>query len=227
MAKRICTVDDCDRPAIARGWCTRHYQLWQRSGTPLGVGTPKGAAKQWLDNIAADTERTGCRDWPFALTTDGRPILRIAGRTRSASQVVLELVGHSRPQPPGNNALHSCDRSICVAPWHLRWGTPRDNVVDRDTRGRGRWAVGDSNGNAKLTAEDVAAIRARHGGGHGGTTRALAAEYGVTMATIQLIGRGATWKHQLGAESGISHRPRSANTNPRITMTATAADSQA
>lgn len=36
-ATRTCAVDDCDRPAHARGWCTRHYQVWKRNGDPTLV----------------------------------------------------------------------------------------------------------------------------------------------------------------------------------------------
>lgn len=33
---KTCTIEDCDRPAIARGWCGRHYDTWRRTGDPEG-----------------------------------------------------------------------------------------------------------------------------------------------------------------------------------------------
>ena len=33
-----CTVADCGRPVLARGWCRMHYQRWQRHGTPTAPG---------------------------------------------------------------------------------------------------------------------------------------------------------------------------------------------
>lgn len=32
MAKRICSVEGCDRSSLARGWCKMHYERWQRRG---------------------------------------------------------------------------------------------------------------------------------------------------------------------------------------------------
>ena len=29
-----CAVDDCDRPVLARGWCSKHYQKWRTYGDP-------------------------------------------------------------------------------------------------------------------------------------------------------------------------------------------------
>lgn len=39
MAERICSIDECDRPVLVevRGWCSLHYQRWQRHGDPLVI----------------------------------------------------------------------------------------------------------------------------------------------------------------------------------------------
>lgn len=29
-----CTIEGCDRPVIAKGWCSGHYHRWQRYGDP-------------------------------------------------------------------------------------------------------------------------------------------------------------------------------------------------
>lgn len=33
MAKRTCSVEGCDKPVEARGWCKAHYNRWRRNGT--------------------------------------------------------------------------------------------------------------------------------------------------------------------------------------------------
>lgn len=30
-----CTIDDCEKPEAARGWCDNHYKLWKKHGDPL------------------------------------------------------------------------------------------------------------------------------------------------------------------------------------------------
>lgn len=30
-----CSVLACDKPLLARGYCSKHYQRWQRNGDPL------------------------------------------------------------------------------------------------------------------------------------------------------------------------------------------------
>lgn len=38
MAKATCSIDGCEKPAWARGWCPAHLRRWQRHGDPLGGG---------------------------------------------------------------------------------------------------------------------------------------------------------------------------------------------
>lgn len=33
----ICSVEDCQLPSEAKGWCKNHYNRWYRTGDPLGV----------------------------------------------------------------------------------------------------------------------------------------------------------------------------------------------
>lgn len=35
-----CAVDDCDRNAVTRGWCHKHYQRWRKHGDPTIVARP-------------------------------------------------------------------------------------------------------------------------------------------------------------------------------------------
>lgn len=35
----LCSVEECDRPVVARGWCRKHYRAWTYYRDPLGTGT--------------------------------------------------------------------------------------------------------------------------------------------------------------------------------------------
>ncbi len=37
MPQGTCSVNECDGPVVARGWCTKHYCRWKSSGDPLIV----------------------------------------------------------------------------------------------------------------------------------------------------------------------------------------------
>jgi hypothetical protein len=58
--------------------------------------------------------------------------------------------------------LHHCDNPQCVRPDHLFLGTQQDNVADMHAKGRDKKAKGSQTGNAKLTEEDIKAIRSRY-----------------------------------------------------------------
>lgn len=37
MREKLCSVDACDNPHLARGWCTMHYARWKAHGDPLVI----------------------------------------------------------------------------------------------------------------------------------------------------------------------------------------------
>lgn len=95
-----------------------------------------------------------------------------------------------RDLAPGECACHSCDNRACVNSAHLWVGTKTENNEDRDRKGRQRTLVGESHGAARLTEDDVRAIR-----GSALPAKSLATRYGVTVVSISRIRRRIQWGH--------------------------------
>lgn len=143
---------------------------------------------QWLERLLVDGGH-GCRDWPWGKDSAGYGQVWWEGRVQRLTHVVLSLTG--QPRPPAAEACHSCDRPPCCAPWHLRWGTPKDNAADRLERGQ--QVRGERVGNAVLTEADVRQIRALRS--EGWLMREIAGEVGTCLAQVSRILRGETWTH--------------------------------
>lgn len=96
--------------------------------------------------------------------------------------------------PEGMNVLHHCDVGRCVNPTHLFLGTQQDNVTDMIDKGRSNFPqIGSKNGRARLTANDVKAIRRART--NGAFLTELARQYNVTTSTIHKIVNRQLWSH--------------------------------
>jgi hypothetical protein len=83
---------------------------------------------------------------------------------------------------------HTCDNRWCINPSHLIVGTQTDNM--RDMNERGRTAMGENNGKAKLTSNQVLAIR-----NSTEPQRVTAVKYGVSQSLVSRIRARQWWKH--------------------------------
>jgi hypothetical protein len=94
---------------------------------------------------------------------------------------------------------HTCDNPLCVNPDHLYLGTPKDNVNDREKRGRGFLSNnyvdyrGEKMGGAKLTWIKVAEIRKLYTT-QKITQQELADKFGVGHSIISDIITFKKWK---------------------------------
>ena len=95
---------------------------------------------------------------------------------------------HNGGIPDGMVVCHRCDNRSCVNPEHLFLGTVADNNHDMVAKGRLVRSAGESNGQSKLTREQVRAIYV--------DTRpypVIAAEYGIHRTAVGLIRRRQMW----------------------------------
>ena len=111
----------------------------------------------------------------------GKPLMR-------AHRVAYQLmVG---PIPPGLVVCHSCDNRACVNPRHLFVGTQRENVRDMIRKGRRRSYAGEGAPSAKLSNDQVIAIRIDQR-----RTQDIISTYQISSSTVYSIRAHQSWRH--------------------------------
>lgn len=143
--------------------------------------------------LPADRLPDACWEWQGTRYAGGYGQCWDVARQRNggAHRIAYEtLVG---PIPEGMDILHTCDNPPCCNPAHLRPGSHRENMLDKIHKGRANVPRGMSAGQARLTDDEVRAIRARVASGE--TQAAVGAEHGVSQVSIHNIVKRKTWKH--------------------------------
>lgn len=102
----------------------------------------------------------------------------------------LVLIAFHGPRPQGKEACHGPDpdRTNNSAS-NLRWDTHRNNLLDRNEHGTSNH--GQRNGQAKLTAGQVATIRSRVL--LGDRRKTIARDFNVSLTAVALISTGKRW----------------------------------
>ena len=135
-----------------------------------------------------DVQQSTCRcwEWQGRRTDLGYGQFKLRGAAAFAHRVAAQLAGARLGSD--SVVMHTCDNPSCCNPTHLIVGTHASNVADRVAKGRS--AKGTSNGRAKLTEDQVRAIRADDR-----TLTEVARDYGVCVATISHIRQRRIWQH--------------------------------
>lgn len=138
-----------------------------------------------------DIQPNGCWIWNKSMRHDGYPNAIFRGIT-GAHRVSYYL--HHGINPGGSLVCHRCDTPMCVNPDHLFLSDAAGNNHDMISKGRHKSSKGVSNGSAKLTDDDVRAIRAAYIP-YVVTLSDLADVYGVSFQLISQIINNKNWTH--------------------------------
>lgn len=88
---------------------------------------------------------------------------------------------------------HACDNPKCFNINHLFLGTPKENSIDRENKGRGKRILGEENSSSKITEKDVLLIRKMHS--EGVRVCELTKIFNLLQPTVSKIVNRKRWKH--------------------------------
>jgi hypothetical protein len=191
LNKKRCSIDGCDRPHEAGGYCATHYQRFKRHGDPLMTMNPGLGLSlaERIERSSIPVPMAGCVIWTGNVSDKGYGLIGIGARdTALVHRVAWEIA--NGPIPEGMCVCHRCDVPLCVNPNHLFLGSQQDNMTDKMLKGRHVTQQGEEHPSAKLTEEKVRSIR-----GDDRSASAIAAEYGVSDSAVRHIKKGETWRH--------------------------------
>lgn len=185
--KRLCSIPNCNKPMLARGWCSAHWTRWQRHGDPLSGGTSPGDPEVFYRETALVYDGSDCLLWPFAQNGLGYAVLRQDGKNALVSRLICEAV-NGPPPSLEHEAAHSCGKGHmgCVSRRHLSWKTHAENQVDKIRHGTSN--RGQKSPVSKITEENAREILS-------GTISPMEAskKFGITTRQAKNILTGTSW----------------------------------
>lgn len=185
-----CSIPDCGKRVLARGWCGAHYRRWWIHGGPLEGGTVPGAPLKFYREVVLAYDGAECLKWPFGASDDGYARMWLNSRTQIVSRRLCEDV-NGPPPTPEHEAAHSCGKGKqgCVTKLHLSWKTSAENKADCVIHGTSN--RGERCGSAKLKEADVHLIRSTD---RSVPRSAIASRFGISRQTVSDIRAGRRWR---------------------------------
>lgn len=149
--------------------------------------------KEKLDNNSK-LAATGCIEWVGGKYGKGYGRLYVAGKQYSGHR--LTYYAATGEDPGDLHVLHRCDNPSCINPEHLFLGTHRENMQDRNKKGRviKPCNKGSNNGRALVTAEQVIQIREDYSSGKQ-PKEDLMRWTGLSKSGLAQILHRRTWSH--------------------------------
>lgn len=102
------------------------------------------------------------------------------------------------PIPQGKHVLHRCDNPACINPEHLFIGTHRDNMRDKETKGRANHVRNPGVKNPQAFLTDARVIALLRDYIDGVPRKVLAKKYGLRESSISSYTDGQAWTHLHG-----------------------------
>lgn len=150
--------------------------------------------KKFWDRVDDSAGPTKCWIWKGSKKEGGYGYVWKARGDRSKRKVLAHRLGYEWHYGEGSAngflVMHKCDNPPCVNWRHLVKGTKADNSKDMWKKGRG--AIGEKSGQAKLTVTQVKTIHRLLRSGI--WVADIARHFGIGYETVNRIAKGKQWR---------------------------------
>jgi hypothetical protein len=189
-----CAFDECERNAVCKGYCDKHYRRILRRGDVNDYGSRKVAEGNAIERFHQKYEinESGCWMWTGGTRPNGKGVpyprhWNDCNKSIGAHRFSFELMHGAIPQ--GMYVCHKCDIPLCVNPDHLFLGSHQDNMQDMVAKKRSFVGRGENKkGRAKLTNQQADQVKKMEM-----SQSKIAALFGVSQTTIGRIKRGESY----------------------------------
>ena len=123
---RTCSIAECDRATYSRDWCRKHYQRWQRTGSPEGQQKTPVADRLWA-KVTKDPSPSGCWTWTGCLVRGYGQIQGEGPERIYTHRLAYQLLVGEIPEDLVLD--HICRNRACCNPDHLEAVDLRTNIL--------------------------------------------------------------------------------------------------
>lgn len=130
MLPKICSIPECGKKTLNRGYCNSHYKRFVRHGDPLAGGTfrdRRPVPERFRANHVEKPET--CWGWLGEINADGYGVMRHKGSILAHRY----SFGLANGLEDFGEIDHKCRNRACVNPEHLREVTRPQNTQNQAT----------------------------------------------------------------------------------------------
>jgi len=135
---RTCSLDDCNRPCEARGYCNAHYHRWKRYGSPHSGDPPRES--HGMKHLPEYSVWRGIRRRCYSPTRHeyrhygGRGI-KMCDRWRLSFQAFYADMG---PRPGVDYSINRIDNAGDYEPCNCEWATKTEQNINKGVQSNSR-----------------------------------------------------------------------------------------
>lgn len=192
-----CAHPECQRKAVSKGCCDKHYRRMLKRGSMFDHGSRKVDEGNAIERFHKKyvVNENECWIWSAGTRANAKGVLYPRHWDDNNKSIGAHRFSYLtyKGNINGKFVCHKCDTPLCVNPDHLFVGTHGDNMKDMTNKGRQcRWRGEEKYWRCKLTNKEAEKIRVEYKNGCISQHR-LGEKYGVSQPTVGRIVRGESY----------------------------------